>query len=157
MMKKILGLLTIVMLTLSLSACDMKESASRVGLELKQVRINDFSNKGFKAVVYLDVYNPNWYGLTITDLRYQALLADKEIARGAITGEIAIPRDGSVVAELPLDVSFAAFKGHVPDLIKIRADYQVRGEITFKTWFGRYTIPFDTQKERPPDGRPGGA
>ena len=146
MLKKytVLFLLAVALL---LSACDMNQAAGRVGLELKKVNIKNFSNKGFGAVIYLKVYNPNWFGLTVSDLRYQVLVGGQELARGAITGEISVPGDGSVVAELPLDVSFAALKGKVPDLLKIRSDYQVRGEVAFRTWYGHYTIPFDTKKD----------
>ena len=135
----------------------MQDSVNRVGLELKKVKINDFSNEGFKALVYLEVQNPNWYGLTVSDLRYQVLVGGQDIARGAITGAIEVPGRGSVVAELPLDVSFASFKGKVPDLLKIRADYRIRGEVEFGTWFGRYTIPFDTNKEKAPSGKDKGS
>ena len=51
----------------------MKEAARNVSMELMQVRVRDFSNSGFTAVVYMQVSNANGFDVTIFDFDYHAL------------------------------------------------------------------------------------
>jgi len=135
-------------MTVLLSSCSLKDAVNKMSLELKRVAISGFSPAGFEAVVYMQVNNPNAFGLTISDLRYQVFINEAEVARSGIKGEIKIPANGSVVAELPITVTLDKVKGNLFDIMKGKADFRVRGEVVFKTWFGSYTLPYDTKKDK---------
>ncbi len=131
-----------------LPSCSLKEAAQKMSLELKQVKVKDFSNEGCTATVYLQVNNPNGFSVKVADLSYHAYVGDQEIANGRIEKEIDIPSEGSVVAELPIVVSMGSLGDCIPDLLKGKKDYRVTGQAVLKTWFGRYTLPFDTKKHK---------
>lgn len=123
----------------------MKDAAGRVSMELKQVRIRDFSNSGFTAVVYMQVNNPNWFGITISDFDYHALVSDQELASGRIEKDIVIPANGGTVAEIPVHADLSSLdNGALERILRGRQDYRLTGTAVFKTWFGSYSYSFDT-------------
>src|SRR5512143_728984 len=85
-----------------LPSCSLKEAAQKMSLELKQVKVKDFTNEGCTATVYLQVNNPNGFSVKVADRKYQAYVGETEVANGRIEKEVDIPSEGSVVAELPI-------------------------------------------------------
>lgn len=135
-----------------LPSCSLKDAVNRMSLELTQVRVKDFSQEGFTATVYLKVNNPNRFGITVREFSYTVYISGDQVAQGALAGEIEIPGNGSVVAELPVKADYAGYSEKLLDkALKGKLDYRLTGEATFGTWFGRYRFPFDTMKR----GRPG--
>jgi len=147
-MKQKLSVLALFVLLAVLPACSMKEAVRNMSLELKQVRVSDMTDNGFRATVYMQVNNPNRFGMKVAQLNYNILINGVEVGKGNIKDEIDIPSNGSAVAELPVEISYGGLKDKVYDIIKGRLDYQVTGEAVFKTWFGSYPVPFDTKKGR---------
>ena len=142
LIKRLLFLLLLVIAILP--ACSMKDAVEKMSLELKRVQMKDVTPSGFNATVYMQVDNPNRFGVRIAGLNYRAEINGREVATGMIQDEIGIPASGSVVAELPVEVSYAELNF---DELRGRLDYRLTGEVVFKTWFGSYTLPFDTKKK----------
>ena len=146
--RKVRSVFLLLLLLVLLPSCSLKDAAQRMSLELRQVKVKDFSNEGFTATVYMQVNNPNGFSVKVADLRYQAYVRDVEVANGHIQKEIEIPSEGSVIAELPIVVSLGSLGDCIPDVLRGKIDYRVTGEAVLKTWFGKYTLPFDTRKHK---------
>jgi len=125
----------------------MKKAVSGMSLKLQRVHITHIDNFGFDATLYMQVHNPNWFGMTVSDVSYQAFVDGRELARGYSDKEVVIPAEGDAVAELPLEVSYMDVKDEIYDILKGHMGYRVTGEVGFKTWLGRYAVPFNTEKK----------
>ena len=53
-----------------------------MSLELKTVHIKEMTLKGFDAEIDLQITNPNWFTVRISDLDYHAYISGEEIASG---------------------------------------------------------------------------
>jgi LEA14-like dessication related protein len=145
MEKKFKYLLVAALFITMLPACSMKEAVRNVSMELMQVRVRDFSNSGFTAVVYMQVNNENGFDVTISDFDYHALVSDRELASGKLEKEIVIPSHGSTVAEIPVHADFSGLdNGALERMLRGRQDYRLTGTALFKAWFGSYRYSFDT-------------
>lgn len=145
-MKKYLLVLFSALVLVSFTAC-AKEAAQKMGIELKQVKIKNFSNSGFSAVAYMQVTNPNWFSIDVADMKYAVLVNDREVANGKLEKEIDIPGNSTAMAELPLDVGAVDIESLLGDVLKGGLTYRVKGEVVFKTLLGSYTMPFDAEKK----------
>jgi len=134
------------LMALSLPGC-MKNSISRMSLELKQVKIKNFSNSGFTANVYMNVKNPNWFGVTVKDLNYTVLVNNREVGKGRMQAQVDIPANGEALAELPLEVGSDGLDGLLNEVLKQGVSYRIQGEAVFGTMLGSYTYPFDVEKK----------
>jgi LEA14-like dessication related protein len=132
----------LLMMAVLMPGC-MKNSLSRMSLELKQVKIKNFSNNGFSANVYMNISNPNWFGVTVKDLNYTIMVNDREVGKGRIPKQVEIPANGEALAELPLEVGPEA----IDNLLKHGVNYRIKGEAVFGTMLGSYTYPFDVEKK----------
>jgi len=128
-------------------ACSMKKAVSGMSLKLQKVHITHIDNFGFDATIYMQVHNPNWFGMTVSDVSYKAFVDGRELARGYSNKRVVIPAEGDAVAELPLEVSYMDVKDRIYDILKGRLGYRITGEVGFKTWLGRYAVQFDTEKK----------
>lgn len=137
----------IVVIILAAPACSMKKAVSGMSVKLRKVHVTHIDQFGFDATVYMQVNNPNWFGMTVSDFRYQAFVNGQELARGYSDKKVVIPADGFAVAELPLEVSYGDVKDKMYEILRGRLGYRVTGEVGFKTWLGRYAVPFDTEKK----------
>ncbi len=146
--RKVGSVFPLLLLLVLLPSCSLKDAAQKMSLELRQVKVKDFSNEGFTATVYMQVNNPNGFSVKVADLTYRAYVKDVEIGSGRIEKEIDIPSEGSVVAELPIVVSLGSLDGSMPEILRGKADYRVTGEAVLKAWFGSYTLPFDTKRHK---------
>lgn len=146
MRRKLLAV-AVLLMALSLPGC-MKNSISRMSLELKQVKIKNFSNSGFTANVYMNVKNPNWFGVTVKDLNYTVLVNNREVGKGRIPMQVEIPANGEALAELPLEVGSDGFDGLVNEVMGKGANYRIKGEAVFGTMLGSYIYPFDVGKKQ---------
>jgi LEA14-like dessication related protein len=143
MMRRKLLAVAVLLMALSLPGC-MKNSISRMSLELKQVKIKNFSNSGFTANVYMNIKNPNRFGVTVKDLNYTVLVNNREVGKGRIPMQVEIPANGEALAELPLEVG----PEFIDNLFKHGVNYRIKGEAVFGTMLGSYTYPFDVEKKQ---------
>ena len=140
--------LVLLICAVSMSSCGMKDAVGRVGLTLEGVRVHGMTDEGFSARLYVRVDNPNWFGARIASVRYTVSVDGADVAVGRTDREVYVPAHGSSVVELPLDVSYGRLKGRLYSLFSGRPDYRVSGEVVFRTWLGRYSLPFNTAKRR---------
>lgn len=126
----------------------MKNSISKMSLELKQVKIKNFSNNGFTANVYMNIKNPNRFGVTVKDLNYSVMVNEREVGKGRIRRQVEIPANGESLAELPLEVGHVELNGLLNEVMGKGANYRVKGEAVFGTMLGSYTYPFDVEKKQ---------
>ncbi|HEX9859612.1 MAG TPA: LEA type 2 family protein [Nitrospirota bacterium] len=136
------GLMLFIML--GSSACSMKDAVGRMSFELKKVHVTDMDEKGFNATLIIQVNNPNWFGVTVTDFKYKASLGGNDVASGSLGQEFKVPADGYAVAELPVVVRYGDLQGGMLAVLGGRLGYRVTGEAGFGTWLGRYALSFDT-------------
>jgi LEA14-like dessication related protein len=151
-MRKFAYIVLFIIIMFALPACSMKKAVSGMSLKLQKVHVTHIDRFGFDAMLYMEVNNPNWFGMTVSDVRYQAFVDGQELAKGYSDKELVIPANGSAVAELPLEVSYNGVKDKMYDILKGRLGYRVTGEVGFKTWLGRYAVKFDTEK-KPTNGK----
>lgn len=147
-MKKFLLVLFSAFVLVSFTAC-AKEAARKMSLELKQVKIRNFSNSGFTAVAYMQVTNPNWFSIDVSDMKYAVLVNNHQVADGRLEKEVSIPADSSATAELPLNVGADGLNNLLGEILDVKEGltYRVKGEVVFKTLLGSYTMPFDAEKK----------
>ncbi len=158
-MRRSAYLALIVLILLAAPACSMKKAVSGMSLKLQKVHVMHVDQFGFDATLYMQVNNPNWFGMTVSDVRYQAYVDGRELAKGYSDKEVVIPAEGSAVAELPLEVSYLDVKDKMYEILKGSLSYRVTGEVGFKTWLGRYAVTFDSEKkpEKGAEAKPAGS
>ncbi len=147
-MKKFLLILLSAFILFSLTAC-AKDAARKVSLELKQVKIRNFSNSGFTAVAYMQVTNSNWFSIGVEGMKYAVLVNNRQVADGRLEKEVDIPANATATAELPLNVGADGLNNLLGEILDVREGltYRVKGEVVFKTLLGSYTMPFDAEKK----------
>lgn len=146
--KKLLAVL-LILIAVSLSACSMKNAVQKMSLELKTVHIKEMTLKGFDAEVDLQIVNPNWFTVRISDLDYHAYISGEEIASGQAENEIAIPSGSTTTVTLPLKVSYGDLGGRLAQILfKGNLEYRLKGSAVFHTWFASRTVPFDTKEKK---------
>ena len=97
-------------------------------MELKTVHIKDMTLKGFDAEIDLQITNPNWFTVRISDLDYHAYISGEEIASGQAEQEIAIPSGSATVVTLPLKVSYGNLGGKLAQILfKGNLEYRLTG------------------------------
>ncbi|MGC2423773.1 MAG: LEA type 2 family protein [Nitrospirota bacterium] len=147
--QKLLAAVLVVLIAVSLSACSMKSAVRKMSLELKTVHINDMTLKGFDAEIDLQITNPNWFTVRISDLDYHAYVSGEEIASGQAENEIAIPSGSTTVVTLPVKVSYGSLGGKIAQILfKGNLEYRLQGSAVFHTWFASRTVPFDTKEKK---------
>jgi LEA14-like dessication related protein len=124
----------------------MDKAASNMSVELERVEITGLGNNEFDAVLHLRVENRNWYGVDITDLKYEAYVDDVLLGYGRTEDEIELPGEGEIVAKLPLKGSYGRLMDRMYDLLRGRFSYRVKGEIEFEVLFLDKRIPFNSEK-----------
>jgi LEA14-like dessication related protein len=146
--KSLLAVL-IILIALSSTACSMKSAVRKMSLELKTVQIKDMTLKGFDAEISLQIVNPNWFTVRISDLDYHAYVSGEEIASGQFVNDIAIPSGSATVVTLPLKVSYGSLGGKLAQILfKGNIEYRLKGSAVFHTWFASRTVPFDTKEKK---------
>ena len=139
----------VILTAVSLSACSMKSAVQKMSLELKTVHIKDMTLKGFDAEIDLQITNPNWFTVRISDLDYQAYISGEEIASGQAENEIAIPSGSTTLVTLPVKVSYGKVGGKIAQILfKGNLEYRLTGSAVFHTWFASRTVPFDTKEKK---------
>ncbi len=152
-MKKTLFIIYLALLAALLASCVTREDVNRVGLALKKIQITDMTDSGFNATLYMQVDNPNWFGIRVAEMDYHLLVGGSEAAGGSIGHEIDVPGRGSVVAELPVSVRLDGLDGFLDRALSGGLEYRVKGHMVIKAFLGSYTVDFDREikkKNRPP-------
>jgi LEA14-like dessication related protein len=146
--QKLLAFL-VILIAISLSACSMKSAVQKMSLELKTVQIKDMTLKGFDAEIDLQITNPNWFTVSISDLDYHAYISGEDIASGQAENEIVIPSGSATIVTLPLKVSYGDLGGRLAQILfKGNLEYRLKGSAVFHTWFASRTVPFDTKEKK---------
>lgn len=147
-MRKFFFTLFSVLVLVSFTAC-AKDAARKMSLELKQVKIRNFSNSGFTAVAYMQVTNSNWFSIGVEGMKYAVLVNNRQVADGRLEKEVDIPANATATAELPLNVGADGLNNLLGEILDVREGltYRVKGEVVFKTLLGSYTMPFDAEKK----------
>jgi LEA14-like dessication related protein len=146
--KKLLAVL-VILLAVSLSACSVKGAVRKMSLELKTVHVKQMTLKGFDADIYLQITNPNWFTVRISDLDYHAYISDEEIASGQEKDDIALPSGSATIVTLPLKVSYGSLGGKLAQILFSGSiEYRLKGSAVFHTWFASRTVPFDTKEKK---------
>lgn len=140
--------LVILLLPLVLSACSMKDAGRNMKIDVMKVHVTEATMDGVKALVTVQVYNANWFGVTVAGARYRVIMNGRDIGGGRFDREVDIPSEKTITADVPLEVGPDGVTGVLAYAIKgSRLKYYVKGEADLKTWLGTYTMPFDTQKK----------
>jgi LEA14-like dessication related protein len=146
--KKLLAVL-VILAAVSLSACSIKGAVQKMSLELKTVHIKEMTLKGFDADIYLQITNPNWFTVRVSDLNYHAYISGEEIASGQAEDDIAIPSGSATIVTLPLKVSYGSLGGKLAQILfSGNIEYRLKGSAVFHTWFASRTVPFDTSEKK---------
>lgn len=145
-MRRLAFVALVILVVFAAPACSMKKAVSGMSVKLTKVHVTYIDRFGFDATLYMQINNPNWFGMTVSDFSYRAYVNGQELAKGFTDRDIVIPAEGSATAELPLEVSYGDVRDKMYDILRGRFGYRVTGEVGFKTWLGRYAVPFDTEK-----------
>jgi len=142
----------------ALTGCSMDKVASNMSMDLQKVEINNIGQEDFDAVLNVRITNRNWFGVDVSDLKYEAYVDDTLLGYGRIDQEIEVPGDDEIIAKLPVKGTYCRLLNRMYDLLRGRFGYRVNGEVEYEVLFMDKRLKFNTEKtaENPMDIIKGG-
>ena len=96
--RAVLASALLLMCLLAVTSCSQIEEPA---VTLTGVDLRGISTEGLTFNLLLDVENPNGFGADISDLEYQVLLDNAEVAAGLQTDTIVVPAESVVEVGIP--------------------------------------------------------
>lgn len=110
-----------------------------------QVKIPDVSIKKISLTtavlnVTVQVTNPNKISATVSKLKYEIAIGDKQVASDVYVKDVKVPAKGTITEVVPVEVSNTDLVGFLAKVLLTKGTtYRARGDV----YVGPLTIPFD--------------
>lgn len=139
-MKKLFALLMVVSV---LSSCTMYKD-----VEVKEVldfKINEFRTDGADCEIFLTVYNPNGYKITLTESQINMMFEGKPLGEVHLKEKLVIPKKAQSTITLKCTAQFANLTELTGDLLSLlfKTEYimEGNGHIRGKALFVSKNVP----------------
>jgi len=117
--------------------------AEKPTFTLKEVSLKLHSMKELKALLTVEVKNPNGFALNFKSLEYQFLLDNREAGRGVYAEPFQVPPSSAREITIPLTLKVDNMGSYVKSFILGKdIPYKVEGNVRLKLLWGSITIPF---------------
>ena len=139
MLKKIIAIITSIMLFVGCSSNGVKGLVERPKVSIEKVEMGKLTLAGGSANFLLKIENPNAFSIPLSGFNYGLRLNGVEVANGNREQKVTIQAGGSKLVEVPIIFSFSNMISLLPNLINNRSlKYDLAGSIHFP-WFN---LPF---------------
>ena len=113
---------------------------------LKDVSLTMNGMKELKALLTIEVRNPNRFSLHFESLEYRLSLDNREAARGRYAEPFQVPPASAKEVAVPLNIGFDDLGSHIKALIKGKGlPYRIQGTLHLKALWGSMSIPFNKE------------
>ncbi len=97
-----------------------------------------------KALLTIEVQNPNRFSLQFRSLEYCFVLDGREAAKGKYAEPFEVPASSTEEITIPLTIGFNDLGSHLKKVIKGKdIPYRIEGTLHLKALWGDLAIPFD--------------
>lgn len=111
---------------------------------LRDVRLNGVGLTGGSMDVVLNVYNPNGYNLSATQMTYRLMVDSVQFADGLVQQRFDVARNDSNTVRIPVAFTYAGIGEAGRQLLNTGSiNYRVAGGLTVATPLGNFTVPYD--------------
>ena len=111
---------------------------------LRDVRLNGVGLTGGSMDVVLNVYNPNGYNLSATQMTYQLMVDSVRFAEGLVQQRFEVAERDSNTVRIPVSFTYAGIGEAGRQLLNTGSvNYRVAGGLTVATPLGNFTVPYD--------------
>ncbi|MCE5265513.1 MAG: LEA type 2 family protein [Deltaproteobacteria bacterium] len=117
--------------------------AEKPTFTLKEVSLKLHSMKELKALLTVEVKNPNNYALNFKSLEYHFLLDNQEAGKGIYAEPFQVPPSSARTVTIPLTMEFDGMDSCIKSFIRGKdIPYKVEGNFRLKLLWGSIKIPF---------------
>ena len=111
---------------------------------LRDVRLNGVGLTGGSMDVVLNVYNPNGYNLSATQMTYKLMVDSVQFADGLVQQRFDVAENDSNTVRIPVSFTYAGIGEAGRQLLNTGSiNYRVAGGLTVATPLGNFTVPYD--------------
>ena len=111
---------------------------------LRDVRLNGVGLTGGSMDVVLNVYNPNGYNLSATQMTYRLMVDSVQFADGLVQQRFDVAENDSNTVRIPVSFTYAGIGEAGRQLLNTGSiNYRVAGGLTVATPLGNFTVPYD--------------
>jgi len=111
---------------------------------LRDVRLNGVGLTGGSMDVVLNVYNPNGYNLSATQMTYRLMVDSVQFADGLVEQRFDVAENDSNTVRIPVSFTYAGIGEAGRQLLNTGSiNYRVAGGLTVATPLGNFTVPYD--------------
>ncbi len=111
---------------------------------LRDVRLNGVGLTGGSMDVILNVYNPNGYNLSATQMTYRLMVDSVQFADGLVQQQFSVAERDSNTVRIPVSFTYAGIGEAGRQLLNTGSiNYRVAGGLTVATPLGNFTVPYD--------------
>jgi len=97
-----------------------------------------------KALLTVEVQNPNRFSLQFQSLEYRFFLDGRESAKGKYAEPFEVPPSSTEEVAIPLTIGFNDLGSHLKKVIKGKdIPYRIEGTLQLKALWGSLAIPFN--------------
>ena len=117
--------------------------AEKPTLTLKEVSLTLHSMKELKALLTVEIRNPNSFALNFKSLEYQFALENREAGRGIYDEPFQVPPSSTRTVTIPLAIEFDDLGSCIKSFIRGKdIPYKIEGILRLKLLWGSLKIPF---------------
>jgi LEA14-like dessication related protein len=113
--------------------------------EVVRVELSEFNSEGIDLNVYVDMENPNWYSIRLTDSNIQVWLEGREIGDVALTGPVVLPKKSRVTQPFSIHSTPGSMERLLGDLFSLlfKQSFEIegRGYVKGKALFIARKVP----------------
>lgn len=149
--KKLFALAALILiLTLPLNSCSIRNMIKRCSFEFKSIKIGgmDFGSNKIEGTVTLEVNNPNWIPVKIKSVKCRLFIGNDKIFKGKSTSELRIPAGEKTDIEVPFK---ASYKQISMDMLKIlmkgKGNMRVAGVAVIDAYLASIPVDFEVFKK----------
>ena len=111
---------------------------------LQDVRLNGVGLTGGSMDVILNVYNPNGYNLSATQMTYNLMVDSVKFADGLVQQRFDVAERDSNTVRIPVSFTYSGIGEAGRQLLNTGSiNYRVVGGLTVATPLGNFTVPYD--------------
>jgi LEA14-like dessication related protein len=131
------ALLTALAIALTGTSCQVYKEVSVHGVQ--KVEVSSFTADGLDVMVWLDIENPNWYGIRLKESDVEIFLEGKSLGTVQLTSTVSVPKKSRSVQPMSFHspiTSIDQLLGNVFSLLfKQKFEVTGKGYVTGKAFF----------------------
>jgi LEA14-like dessication related protein len=147
--KRPLRLLAVVFSIALFSSCKMYQEVSVN--EVIDVKVNEFGQNGIKAEVYIQISNPNWYKLSLTESHIELFFEGKSIGEVQLAEKLVLPKKSVTTQTLKIDANYESIEAILANVLQLlfKSEFVLEGKgyVKGKAMFIAKKVPVEFKQQ----------